>query len=113
MDQLKGDRISLVPFAGIAFTNPLTADQGAIKLYLGLDPRRCLWGTNLAMAIREGVQLLTGDEDRGEKQSRSRVLLLLTDGEDVARDRKAAQKQHRKRQSWSPRVRRCGRDASW
>ncbi|MGC6418746.1 MAG: VWA domain-containing protein [Bradymonadia bacterium] len=95
MDQLKGDRISLVPFAGIAFTqSPLTADQGAIKLYLNsLDPAQMpVGGTNLAMAIREGVKLLTGDEDRGEKQSRSRVLLLLTDGEDVARDQgKAAQ----------------------
>lgn len=97
---LQGDRIALVPFAGIAFTqSPLTADQSAIRLYLGsLDPRQMpVGGTNLAAAIDRGVELLTSAGDRGERSSRSQVLLLITDGEDVAGDqgeaaRAAAQK---------------------
>ncbi len=95
MDRLSGDRVALVPFAGIAFTqSPLTADQGAIRLYLdSLDPAQMpVGGTNLAMAIEEGVRLLTGKQDRGDKNSRSRILLLITDGEDVATDQGEAAK---------------------
>ncbi len=87
--QLVGDRVALVPFAGVAFVqSPLTADQSAIRLYLdSLDPMQMpVGGTNLAMAIDKGVALLTGAEDRGDRSSRSRVLLLITDGEDVAGD---------------------------
>ncbi|MBV71400.1 MAG: aerotolerance regulator BatB [Myxococcales bacterium] len=95
MEELKGDRVALVPFAGIAFTqSPLTADQGAVKLYLdSLDPAQMpVGGTNLAMALEEGIKLLTGKQDRGDKSSRSRVLLLITDGEDVATDQGEAAK---------------------
>jgi Ca-activated chloride channel family protein len=95
MAQLSGDRTALVPFAGIAFTqSPLTHDRGAIRLYLdSLNPKAMpVGGTNLAMAIKEGTKLLTGAEDRGDKQSRSRVLLLITDGEDVASDQGEAAK---------------------
>ena len=95
MDRLSGDRIALVPFAGIAFTqSPLTADQGAIRMYLdSLDPKQMpVGGTNLAMAMEEGVRLLTGKQDRGDQGARSRVLLLMTDGEDVATDQGEAAK---------------------
>ncbi|MCA9538541.1 MAG: VWA domain-containing protein [Myxococcales bacterium] len=95
LGRLTGDRVALVPFAGVAFTqSPLTADQGAIKLYLdSLDPMQMpVGGTNLAMAIKQGTTLLTGEEDRGERSSRSRVLLLITDGEDVAADQGEAAK---------------------
>jgi Ca-activated chloride channel family protein len=96
---LHGDRIALVPFAGVAFTqSPLTADGSAIRLYLdSLDPKMMpVGGTNLAMAINEGVRLLTSRGDKAEHRGRSRVLLLITDGEDVETDqgeaaRKAAQ----------------------
>ena len=87
MNQLSGDRVALVPFAGIAFTqSPLTADQGAIRLYMdSLDPMQMpVGGTNLSMAIVEGTRLLSSEEDRGDRSSRSRVLLLITDGEDVS-----------------------------
>lgn len=86
---LRGDRLALVPFAGVAFTqSPLTADASAIRLYLdSLDPEAMpIGGTNLAMAIREGVRLLTSRGDKAEHRGRSRVLLLITDGEDVSRD---------------------------
>ena len=96
MDRLSGDRIALVPFAGIAFTqSPLTADQGAIRMYMdSLDPKQMpVGGTNLAMAMEEGVRLLTGKQDRGDQGARSRVLLLITDGEDVATDQGEAAKE--------------------
>jgi Ca-activated chloride channel family protein len=95
MKEVTGDRVALVPFAGIAFTqSPLTADQGAIRLYLdSLDPAQMpVGGTNLAMAIEEGVRLLTGKQDRGDKTSRSRILLLITDGEDLSTDQGEAAK---------------------
>jgi Ca-activated chloride channel homolog len=87
IQQLSGHRLALIPFAGVAFTqSPLTADKSAFRLYLrGLDPQQMpVGGTNLAMAIREGVQRLSGEGDRGDKASRSRVVLLITDGEDLS-----------------------------
>jgi Ca-activated chloride channel family protein len=95
LDTLEGHRMALVPFAGVAFTqSPLTADKSALRLYLdSLNPKQMpVGGTNLAMAIEQGVSLLTGNEDRGDKASRSRVLLLITDGEDAARDKGEAAK---------------------
>lgn len=87
LDTLVGHRVALVPFAGIAFTQtPLTADKSAIRLYLrNLDPRQMpVGGTNLGQAIERSVELLTAQGDRGDRASRSRVVLLITDGEDVA-----------------------------
>lgn len=87
LDALSGHRVGLVPFAGIAFTQtPLTADKSAIRLYLdSLDPRQMpVGGTNLGQAIERSVELLTTRDDRGDRASRSRVVLLITDGEDVA-----------------------------
>jgi len=87
VQQLSGHRLALIPFAGVAFTqSPLTADKSAFRLYLrGLDPQQMpVGGTHLAMAIREGVQRLSGEGDRGDKASRSRVVLLITDGEDLS-----------------------------
>ncbi len=93
---MKNHRVGLVPFAGVAFVqSPLTADQSAIRLYLdSLDPMQMpVGGTNLAMAISEGVRLLTSRSDRGERQSRSHVLVLITDGEDVVGDEGKAVKE--------------------
>ena len=92
---LSSDRVALVPFAGIAFTqSPLTADQGAVRMYLeNLDPTAMpVGGTNLAMAIERSLALLTSDEDRGDRSSRGRVILLITDGEDVGADQGEAAK---------------------
>ncbi len=95
LERMKGDRVALVPFAGIAFTqSPLTADQSAIRLYLeSLDPRNMpVGGTNIGMALEEATRLLTSTTDRGDKSSRSRVIVVITDGEDVATDKGEAAK---------------------
>ena len=89
LDRLQGHRVALVPFAGVSYVqSPLTVDQGAIGMYLDqLDPlelsRRGAGGTNLAMAIKQGTRVLTGDKDKGEDGNRSRVMLLITDGHDI------------------------------
>jgi Ca-activated chloride channel family protein len=88
VNRLSSHRLALVPFAGIAFTqSPLTADKSAFRLFLkGLDPRQMTrGGTDIAAAIKEGVNRLSGASDRGDKRSRSRVLLLITDGENLGR----------------------------
>lgn len=100
LNTLSGHRMALVPFAGVAFTqSPLTHDRSAMRLYLdSLDPQQMpVGGTNLAMAIDQGVKLLTGEGDRGEKSSRSQVILLITDGEDAGTDGGAAAKEAAKR----------------
>ena len=76
---LSGDRIGLVAFAGGAFTAaPLTTDYGGVLLALeSLDtatiPRR---GTSLAAAVDEAVRGFRGIREG------SRILILISDGED-------------------------------
>ena len=93
---LTGDRVALVPFAGVAFTqSPLTHDNGAIRLYMdSLDPKAMpIGGTNLTMAIEQGIGLLTGRGDKAEQGRRTKVLMLITDGEDVGADEGVAVKE--------------------
>lgn len=81
IDRLEGDRIGLVAFAGAAFPQcPLTSDYAAAKLFLrsmeaGAIP---VGGTNFLQALQVAGDLF--ENARGG--SRSRVLVLITDGED-------------------------------
>ena len=78
--RLGGDRVGLIPFAGSAFALcPLTLDYDAFRESLNaLDtdiiPRQ---GTDLASAIKEAERLFD------ESGNNHRVLVLLTDGEDL------------------------------
>jgi len=79
VSRLEGNRLGLVAFAGTGFVQcPLTLDQSAVRLFLDIlevgdvpDP-----GSNLEEAIR--VSLTAFPEER----EGSRVIILLTDGED-------------------------------
>ena len=76
---LTGDRVALVPFAGTAFVQcPLTADYSALQLFLREISTGTVQdeGTDLAHAMRVGLNAFAGAED-----GRSRVMILLTDGE--------------------------------
>lgn len=81
IDRLRGDRIGLVAFAGSAFVQcPLTSDYAAAKLFMramevGVMPQG---GTNFAAALQVARQLFTG----AKGGSRSRVLVVISDGED-------------------------------
>ena len=77
-DRLSGNRIGLIVFAGSAFMQcPLTLDYGAAKIYLDSistgavsDP-----GTNIASALDAARRGFV------QKESKYKVVVLLTDGE--------------------------------
>jgi Ca-activated chloride channel family protein len=83
VDQLGGDRVGLVLFAGSAVTAcPLTTDVQAFRVFLrsaGPDgvPEP---GTDLAAGLRRAREVL----DSAERGARSRVVLLVSDGGEPA-----------------------------
>jgi Ca-activated chloride channel family protein len=82
IDELRGDRVGLVAFAGDTLSYPLTTDYAAAKLFWRtMMPRDMpVGGTAMGKAIVAATRLLTGVRGKGEP--RSQVILLLTDGED-------------------------------
>jgi len=83
LDELKGDRVAIVAFAGEAFVQcPLTSDYAAAKLFLrAIDPEQMQeGGTNIGAALTTAREVLEG-ADRGAKD---RVVVLLSDGEDLS-----------------------------
>ena len=81
--RLQGDRVGLIPFAGSSYALcPLTTDYDAFRTSLDaldtdLIPKQ---GTDVASAIREAERLF---DERGNPH---RILVLLTDGEDLQGD---------------------------
>lgn len=83
LDELKGDRIAIVVFAGDAFIQcPLTSDYAAAKMFLhAIDPEQMQQGgTNIGGALLLAKQVL----DNADRGSKDRVVVLLSDGEDLA-----------------------------
>jgi Ca-activated chloride channel family protein len=83
IDHLGGDSVGLVAFAGEAFLQaPVTNDYEAFRETLdSLDTHTiALGGTDIAAAIRLGESTLA---QRGDTQ---KVVVLITDGEDLAGD---------------------------
>ena len=78
---LEGDRIGLVAFAGAAFIEcPLTLDYGAAEIFLDaidtdLIPVK---GTAIGDALRTSIEAFEGSSHK------SKVIILITDGEDHA-----------------------------
>ncbi|HOO73357.1 MAG TPA: VWA domain-containing protein [Spirochaetota bacterium] len=78
-ESLKGDRIGLVLFAGDAFLQcPLTNDTAAFMMFLdAADPSAIrLQGTDIGRALAEAYRVFQ------KKRLTSRLLVLITDGED-------------------------------
>ena len=77
---LEGDRLGLVAFQARALTlSPLTSDVEAIQRRIeDLAPGLVADGTAIGLGITEGLSLLE------DSQARSRVVVLLTDGENNA-----------------------------
>jgi len=93
VNNLHGDRIGIVAFAGTSFLNcPLTLDYSTAKLFLNdLEPEAVpLGGTDIGGAIRTALEAFEGHEKK------HRVLILITDGEDH-RDRVMAAAEEAKR----------------
>jgi len=79
IDQLEGDRIGLICFAGIAFVQcPLTLDYNAAKLFLDDIDTQIIPqpGTAIASAIQLARKSFVSQE------MKYKVLILITDGED-------------------------------
>lgn len=74
-----GDRVGLIAFAGRSYIlTPLTADVGALDLYIdNLSPETVgQGGSAMSGAMRQGVELLDASASGSD-----RVLVLLSDGE--------------------------------
>ena len=79
VDRVQGHRVGLVAFAGrAAVMSPLTTDYGFFHLVLkGADPQAVSrGGSRLGDAIRKGIATF------GANRGVSRLMLLITDGED-------------------------------
>lgn len=79
LNLIEGDRVGLVAFAGTSFLQcPLTLDYGAVRIFLDeLDTELIpVPGTALGEAITEATDAFE------ENDKSSRVLILITDGED-------------------------------
>src|SRR5262245_20395562 len=89
IDRLEGDRFGLVAFEGDAYPlAPLTLDADALGLFLetmepGAVPSP---GTSLGSGLAKGLDLFV-DKDR-----RNKVMVLVSDGEDLEGDVEAAVK---------------------
>lgn len=84
--KLDGDRIGLLPFAGTSFLMcPLTTDYDAFSSSLdALDTETIpKGGTNIGAVIRDATQVLAGENNH-------KILVLITDGEDLSQDAVAA-----------------------
>ncbi len=79
LELVQGDRIGLVAFAGEGFLQcPLTLDYGAVRIFLDdLDTDLIpVPGTAIGQAISKGIAAFD------QEDKRSRVMILITDGED-------------------------------
>ncbi len=89
LEMLTGDRVGLIIFAGDAFVQcPITSDYSALKMFasivdVGLVPED---GTDIANAIAKANTLFTED-------TQNRVMVLITDGENLQGDFKEAVKE--------------------
>lgn len=78
-ESLRGDRIGLILFAGDAFLQcPLTSDKGAFMMFLdSAGPGSInLQGTDIGRVMNEAYKVFE------KKRLTSRILVLITDGED-------------------------------
>jgi Ca-activated chloride channel family protein len=93
---LDGDRVGLVAFAGDAMAFPMTVDYSAVRLFLrDLGPVDMpVGGTAIGKALVASKRLIESSNARPGAETdpnpRSRVVLLLTDGEDHEGDPVAA-----------------------
>ncbi|HUF07764.1 MAG TPA: VWA domain-containing protein [Rhodothermales bacterium] len=88
LENLEGDRVGLVLFAGDAFVQcPLTLDYSAVRLFLDIaDPSQIPTpGTDFSAALNKTVQVFTGAAEKEEGAvAHTRALLIVSDGENFA-----------------------------
>jgi Ca-activated chloride channel family protein len=90
LDKLSGDRVGLVIFGGDAFVQcPLTLDYSALKLFLDITDtsQMPIQGTDFNRAVDVGIKAFQiKGTDKDSKNKRSRVLLVVSDGEQTGQE---------------------------
>jgi len=84
LDGMRGNRVALVPFAGLAFVQtPLTLDYEVVKEYLAALKVTDLPvpGTALGRALRVAATALGVESGPAKRGSAQKVILVFTDGE--------------------------------
>lgn len=79
IDELRGDRIALVAFAGRSYVQcPLTDDYGAARLFLSMMDTETVpdYGTDIGGALAKAISLFQ-DKDK------YKVIIVASDGEDL------------------------------
>jgi Ca-activated chloride channel family protein len=79
IQSLRGDRVSMIVFAGTSHLYlPLTTDYDAALLFLHAIDTKMIpnQGTSISSAMKQAIDLVSKDEDK------YKVVLLVTDGED-------------------------------
>ena len=88
VDEFSGDRIGIIMFSGEAFVQcPLTYDKNALNLFVetlntGLVPNS---GTDFGPPLELGLSKLK-DENSGDNDFKSKIIILFSDGEDFGED---------------------------
>jgi len=88
VDEFSGDRIGIIMFSGEAFVQcPLTYDKNALNLFVetlntGLVPNS---GTDFGPPLELGLSKLQ-DENSGDNDLKSKIIILFSDGEDFGED---------------------------
>jgi Ca-activated chloride channel family protein len=88
LDDLDGDRVGVVAFAGDTMEFPMTVDYSAVALFLrDMTPMDMpVGGTAIGRALMSAKSLLERshrpDESEEERARKSQVVILMTDGED-------------------------------
>lgn len=90
VDDLRGDRVGLLLFAGDGFVQcPLTTDYGAFHLFLDVatPDQMPVPGTNIGAALDAATEAFDAarppsDSTASLQEERTKVLLIVSDGED-------------------------------
>lgn len=87
VDRLRGDRIGLIVFTGESvLLSPLTADYSAFRLYLNLADTDAMPSSTTDFSAGFEVALQAFKSAGQQDRNTSRVMLLLSDGEDHGPD---------------------------
>jgi len=91
LDELTGDRVGLVTFAGDAFIQcPLTTDYSAVRLFLDVaDPSLIPTpGTDFGAALKMAMKAFKTPTAETAADARTRAILFVSDGENHVDDLK-------------------------
>lgn len=80
IDQLQGDRIGLIVFAGEAYVQlPITTDYGAAKLFLSSIDTDIV--PTQGTAIGKALDLAVSSFGNGDSAKKNKAVIIITDGE--------------------------------